>query len=174
MCQSDIKQYLYHQATSHCLSQCWPRSMSPNGITRHQWVKEWFYNWFRFEEPHCYSVMLMMYFYRTYLSTSHNCCKSACDYRFCLNDNSKCLDKTYVFLAATKQLYKSYFPSICLSVRLSVCPSHLFDYVPIIVSSLNFQELLPMTKVRSMQKVKVRGQRSRSQRSQPNLTFSGL
>ena len=64
--------------------------------------------------------------------------------------------------------------SVCPSVRLSVCLSHLFDYVPIIVSSWNFQELLPMTKVRSMQKVKVRGQRSRSQRSQPNLTVSGL
>ena len=64
--------------------------------------------------------------------------------------------------------------SVCLSVRLSVCPSHLFDYVPIIVSSWNFQEFLPMTNVRSMQKVKVRGQRSRSQRSQPNLTVSGL
>ena len=62
----------------------------------------------------------------------------------------------------------------CPSVRPSVCLSHLFDYVPIIVSSWNFQELLPMTKVRSMQKVKVRGQRSRSQRSQPNLTVSGL
>ena len=45
--------------------------------------------------------------------------------------------------------------SVCLSVRLSVCPSHLFDYVPIIVSSWNFQELLPITNVRSMQKVKV-------------------
>ena len=64
--------------------------------------------------------------------------------------------------------------SVCPSVRLSVCPSHLFDYVPIIGSSWNFQELLPMTNVRSMQKVKVRGQRSRSQRSQPNLTVSGL
>ena len=74
------------------------------------------------------------------------------------------------FLAATKQLYKWYFPSVCLSV----CPSHLFDYVPIIGSSWNFQELLPMTNVRSMQKVKVRGQRSKSQRSQPNLTVSGL
>ena len=27
-----------HQATSHYLSQCWPRSMSPNGVTRPQWV----------------------------------------------------------------------------------------------------------------------------------------
>ena len=29
------------QATSHYLSQCWPRSMSPNGVTRPQWVKRW-------------------------------------------------------------------------------------------------------------------------------------
>ena len=64
--------------------------------------------------------------------------------------------------------------SVCLSVCPSVCLSHLFDYVRIIVSSWNFQELLPMTKVTSMQKVKVRGQRSRSQRSTPNLTVSGL
>ena len=67
--------------------------------------------------------------------------------------------------------------SVCPSVHLSVCPSvrlsHLFDYVPIIVSSRNFQELSHWTRVRPMQKVKVRGQRSRSQRSRPNLTVSG-
>ena len=45
--------------------------------------------------------------------------------------------------------------SVRLSVCLSVCPSHLFDYVPIIVSSWNFQELSPRTRVTSMQKVKV-------------------
>ena len=28
----------WRQATSHYLSQCWPRSMSPNGVTRPQWV----------------------------------------------------------------------------------------------------------------------------------------
>ena len=27
-----------HQATSHYLNQCWPRSMLPYGITRSQWV----------------------------------------------------------------------------------------------------------------------------------------
>ena len=27
-----------HQATSHYLSQCWPRSISPNGVSRPQWV----------------------------------------------------------------------------------------------------------------------------------------
>ena len=65
-------------------------------------------------------------------------------------------------------------PSVCPSVCLSVCLSHLFHYVLIIVSSWFFQEWLPVTKVTSMQKVKVRGQRSRSQRSRPNLTVSGL
>ena len=34
----------------------------------------------------------------------------------------------------------------------------LVDYVPIIVSSWNFQELLPVREVTSMQKVKVKGQ----------------
>ena len=28
-----------HQATSHYLSQCWPRSLSPYGVIRPQWVK---------------------------------------------------------------------------------------------------------------------------------------
>ena len=28
------------QATSHYLTQCWPRSMSPNGVTNPQWVKD--------------------------------------------------------------------------------------------------------------------------------------
>ena len=27
-----------HQATSHYLSQCWPRSLPPHGVTRSQWV----------------------------------------------------------------------------------------------------------------------------------------
>ena len=82
----------------------------------------------------------------------------------------------YIFSCDQAALWmvQSVCPSVCPSVCLSVCLSHLFDYVPIILSSWNFQELLPVTKVTSMQKVKVRGQRSRSQRSQPNLTVSGL
>ena len=28
------------RATSHYLSQCWPRSLSPYGVTRPQWVKD--------------------------------------------------------------------------------------------------------------------------------------
>ena len=57
------------------------------------------------------------------------------------------------FLAATKQLFEHFFPS----VRPSVCLSHLFDNVLVIISSWNFQKLLPMTKMMSMQKVKVTG-----------------
>ena len=64
--------------------------------------------------------------------------------------------------------------SVSPSIRLSVRPSLLFHYVPVSVSSWNFQELLPLTKMMSMQKVKVRGQRSRSQRSKPNLAVSKL
>ena len=48
--------------------------------------------------------------------------------------------------------------SVCLSVRHT-----FFDYVPVIVSSRNFQELLPMTEVMSMQRVKVKGQGHRGQ-----------
>ena len=61
------------------------------------------------------------------------------------------------FSAATKQLYDWFSPSVCLSIRPSVCQSHLFHHVPIIISSWNFQELLPWTEVMSMQKVKVGG-----------------
>ena len=32
-----------HQAASHYLSQCWPRSLSPYGFTRPQWVKIFFF-----------------------------------------------------------------------------------------------------------------------------------
>ena len=71
-------------------------------------------------------------------------------------------------------LVQSVCPSICPSICLSVCLSHLFHHVPIIVSSWNFQEWLPRSKVMSMQKVKVWDQRSRSQRSTPNLAVSRL
>ena len=54
--------------------------------------------------------------------------------------------------------------SVCLSVSVCLCLSHLFHYVPIMVSSWSFQEWLPMTEVMSMQKFKVRGQKSSLQR----------
>ena len=96
-------------------------------------------------------------------------------YQAIMNQHEICDDWIHIiFLAVTKQLYEWFSPSVGPSVCPSVGLSHLFDYVPIIISSWNFQELLPMTEVMSMQKVKVRGQRSRSQRSTPNLAVSGL
>ena len=53
------------------------------------------------------------------------------------------------FLAATKQLYEWFSPS--------VRPWHLFHNVPVIISSWNLQKLLPLTEVTSMRKFKVRG-----------------
>ena len=84
------------------------------------------------------------------------------------------LDSIFSCDQAAIWLVQSVRLSVRLSIRLSVCPSHLFHHVPIIVSSWNFQELLPWSEVMSVQKVKVRGQRSRSQRSTPNLAVSGL
>ena len=154
----------------------WGESTGPTG-DRNQWS-----HWWPVDSPHIGQWRRALMF--SLICASTNCWannRNTCEWR-CHNAlygvTVMMSSLSYVFLAATKQLYKWYFPSVCPSVcpsvRLSVCPSHLFDYVPIIVSSWNFQELLPMTNVRSMQKVKVRGQRSRSQRSQPNLTVSGL
>ena len=59
---------------------------------------------------------------------------------------------------------------IFLTLCVECC---LVNYVPLIVSSWNFQELLTMTDVMFMQNFKVRSQRSRSQMSKPNLAVSG-
>ena len=39
------------QATSHYLSQCWPRSLSPYGVTRPQWVKWAAVTWYKDRAP---------------------------------------------------------------------------------------------------------------------------
>ena len=83
------------------------------------------------------------------------------------------------FLAATKQLYEWYFLSVCLSVCpsvcLSVCLSVGHTFLTMFPSSYHHEIFRSYHhQVTSMQKVKVRGQRSRSQRSQPNLAVSGL
>ena len=60
-------------------------------------------------------------------------------------------------------------------VLVSLAPLGFFGpQQPAALVSIHAAKLLPMTKIRPMQKVKVRGQRSRSQRSQSNLTVSGL
>ena len=109
--------------TSHYLSHCWPRSVSPCGFIR----------------P--------------------------------MSSLIGPQEMLKYFLAATKQLYEWFSPSVRLSVRLSVTP---FENFPVIVSSWNFHQWLPLTRVMSMQKVKVRGGRSRSQRSKPSWAFQTI
>ena len=42
----------WHQATSHYLSQCWPNTVSPHGVTRPQWVNSYL--------THLYQLTRMM------------------------------------------------------------------------------------------------------------------
>ena len=75
----------------------------------------------------------------------------------------------HTFLAATKQLYKWYFPSVRPSVRLTVTPFLLCSHHRII---MKFSGVI--TNDQRKVHAKGQGQRSRSQRSQPNLTVSRL
>ena len=89
------------------------------------------------------------------------------------NDIKFCKNRVVLFLGATKQLYEWFSLPVCPSVRLPVRLSHLFDYVPIIVSLWNFQELLPMADVTSTQKVKVQRSKVKVTEVKPNLAVSG-
>ena len=80
-------------------------------------------------------------------------------------------------LAATKQLYEWFSPSVhlsvCTSVRLSVCVSVTHFWL------CSHHHIIPkfsgvITNDRSDVHTKGQGQRSRSQRSKPNLAVSGL
>ena len=112
---------------------------------------------------------------------SYHCWMQHCCYMYCLYpcslDNKRLSQKkrctSIVFFSCDQAALRtplSFCLSVRPSVRLSFCLSVClfvtpFHYVPVIISSRNFQELLPMTEVMSMQKVKVVVQRSRSQRS---------
>ena len=55
------------QATSHYLSQCWPRSMSPHGVTRLQWVNKSEYKFWIVEKNFywfsCKWILLLIAYY---------------------------------------------------------------------------------------------------------------
>ena len=86
----------------------------------------------------------------------------------------------YIFFScdqAALQMVFSVRPSVCLSVRLSVCPSVRLSVTPFWLCShhhiiMKFSGVI--TSDRSDVHAKGQGQRSRSQRSQPNFTVSGL
>ena len=60
-----------------------------------------------------------------------------------------------------QSVHLSVSPSVCPSVCLSICPSHLFDYVPIIVSSWIFQGYYQWQKWCKRPRLEVKGQRHR-------------
>ena len=75
----------------------------------------------------------------------------------------------FLFLSATKMLCEWFSPSVCLSARPSVRLSRIFA----LCSHHRIIMKLILTESVSMQKVKVRDHRSRSQRGNPNLAFLG-
>ena len=62
------------------------------------------------------------------LNSEFDICKMDLRSSFC--KPSKTSSEMFQFLAATKQLYKWYFPSVCPSVRLSVCLSVRLSVTP--------------------------------------------
>ena len=63
-----ISQHWCPQATSHYLSQCWPSSMSPYGVTRPKWVNVT-------ELCRCHPWLLMPCMHRKIISTHSINCK---------------------------------------------------------------------------------------------------
>ena len=70
------------QATSHYLSQCWPRSLTPKGVTRPQWVKPQWANCYIFihKDIQMCSDILEAYFEKSYQYLWNNqCCQRLFD-----------------------------------------------------------------------------------------------
>ena len=81
------------------------------------------------------AILIMIYVYVEYRMTT-----AASGVKILVKLEMSASVDNAIFLAVTKS-----------SVNGSVCPSvHLFHYVPIIDSSWNCQELLPLTEVMSM------------------------
>ena len=90
----------------------------------------------------------------------------------CANDRELAIyTHTVIFSCDQAALWmvQSVCPSVCLSVCLSVTPFWLCSHHPII---MKFSGVI--TSDKSDVHAKGQGQRSRSQRSRPNLTVSGL
>ena len=51
-----------HQATSHYLSQCWPRPLSPYGVTRPQWVKMTYLDYRSSQLTHLIDIINIIFF----------------------------------------------------------------------------------------------------------------
>ena len=94
----------------------------------------------KLQRLHCWSLGINIYFIPTYCN--------GCNYSSMLR--LKFIHVSlFLLLTATKQLYEWYFLSVCPSVTP-------FQYISIIVSLWNFQELSPMTRWGQVQRSKVK------------------
>ena len=172
----------WHQPSRHYLSQCWPRSMWPYGITRSHRLK--------YDVPFAgrggWGCEVSCGGHHTALAKrkDHHGVSSEWSSTW-FHSNTGLSSTQYeqipiifgvwpfwltpLFLAVTKQLYEWFSPSVCPSVRLSVTPFWLCSHHRII---MKFSGVI--TSDGSDVRAKGQGQRSRSQRSQPNFTVSGL
>ena len=100
---------------------------------------------------------------------------SHCSYKSPVYFKSKLYTVLIDFLAATKQLYKWYFPSVCLSVRPSVCLSVRLSVTPFSPCShhriiMKFSGVITM--VKSDVHAKGQGQRSKVKVTEVNTQLS--
>ena len=65
------------QATSHCLSQCWPRSLSPYGVTRTQWVKH-------------LGLLKLRYYFKLHLMKRNGLIRWCMETLLCISKNIAC------------------------------------------------------------------------------------
>ena len=84
---------------------------------------------------------------------------------------SACTCPDILFLAATKQLYKWYFPSVCLSVCPSVCPS-VTPFSPCSHHRIIMKFSGVITMVKSDVHAKGQGQRSKVKVTEVNTQLS--
>ena len=136
-CQADMPGDWYHSVYYHHHSKCDHRWAKQDYIARLQsaaWFERCIWVWLNFMVRNNYRYFCYM----------------------CFNGS--------VFLAATKQLYDWFSPSVCLSVRLSVRPSVRLSVTPISPCShhriiMKFSGVITM--VKSDVHAKGQGQRSK-------------
>ena len=162
-----------HHATSHCLSLCWPRSLSPYGVTRPQWVND------KLDSKEMVAI------HRDYTPT-HDCHQNkilvthftnACSITIPIQFKFRCTWNWFLAIVSLQILscYEAVLRtllSVRPSVHLSACHT-FFTMFPswyhheIFRNDYQWQKWYPCK--RSSSEVKGQGDRSK-----PNLVVSGL
>ena len=104
------------QATSHYLSQCWPRSVSPHGVTRPQWfyimllVHWWLKRFVRRLKETCIKLLLKPWIYPVQTDYTHHDVKR------------------YIEKSQSRYIHTRIAPIwkyICLSIFVCICQFHV-------------------------------------------------